>query len=418
MQRNRALVENVGSLALLQGANYLLPLITLPYLVRVLGTHNYGLLVFAQALSAYFVILTDYSFNLTATRQVAIMRDDPAELSRIFGTVIGVKLVLLASSFVLFSGAILAIPRFRADWPVYYAAFLMVVGNALYPVWMFQGLERMKHITVINISSKAAAAAGIFVFVRDDTDTANAALLQSAGFVAAAVLGLIFLRRCAPVALVIPSWRDLKVAVADGWQVFVSLASNSLFGNTNIFILGLFASNAVVGQFAVAEKIVRAVIGLSTPIGTAMFPLVSSLFHQSHSAAMRFLRRVALGGSILFFMISVGLYAGADLMAYLVTGAKNTGVGTLIQIMSLLPLTVFLDNIYGTQILLNVGMERQFMRALLSAGAFSLCSALLLVPRLGAVGSATVLALTGALVLVLMIIPVHRAGLRLHEEFV
>ena len=76
MSLHKKLASNIASLFTVQAANYLIPLLTLPYLVRILGPREFGLIAFAQAFSQYFVILTDYGFNLSATREVAIHRAD------------------------------------------------------------------------------------------------------------------------------------------------------------------------------------------------------------------------------------------------------------------------------------------------------------------------------------------------------
>src|SRR3954465_4217668 len=145
----RRLLENMASLLVLQGANYLLPLITFPYLVRVLGPAKFGLLAFAQALVQYFVIVTEYGFNLTATREEAIRREQPGQVAETFRTVITIKCALMALSLAVMPAFVRGVRRFRADASVYFCPFLTGVGNVLFPVWLYQGLERMKYITLL-----------------------------------------------------------------------------------------------------------------------------------------------------------------------------------------------------------------------------------------------------------------------------
>ncbi|MDU4094337.1 MAG: oligosaccharide flippase family protein, partial [Pantoea sp.] len=118
MKINTTLNKNIFYLALVQGSAYILPLLTFPYLVRVLGPVNFGVLGFCQATMQYLVILTDYGFNLTATQQVAKKRDNKIELSVLFWNVIWSKCFLAAVAFSALFLICLLVPKYQNDWHV------------------------------------------------------------------------------------------------------------------------------------------------------------------------------------------------------------------------------------------------------------------------------------------------------------
>jgi len=372
----------------LQGANYVLPLITLPYLVRVLGPGKFGLLAFAQAFTQYFVILTDYGFNLTATRQIAIHRDDTKKVSEIFSVVMIIKFALMVVSFLLMAAIVLAVPMFHADWRVYFLTFLMVLGNVLFPVWFFQGMERMKYITVLNISAKFIAVVAIFVFVQKQSDYLIAAGIQSGGFVIAGLLGLFSLRRVAPLRSAFPSWRAIVETLREGWHVFISTGAISLYTSSNTFILGLVTNTVTVGYFSAADKLVRAVQGILTPVSQAIYPHINALARQSREAALTFITKSLKWLGLVSLMGSVLLFIAAEPLVMLVLGSQYAASIALLRWMAFLPFIIAMSNVFGMQTMLTFGMDRLVGRILLLAGLINLTIIVPLVCALGPAGAA------------------------------
>ena len=271
----KRLLENFISLGALQVVSYTLPLITLPYLSRTLTSEKFGLVFFAFAFMQYFVVLTDFGFNLSATREIAVNRHNQNNLSNIFNSVTTLKILLVLVSYICLTLCSIFIPKIHQDWLIYQLSFLMVVGNAFYPVWFFQGMEQMKYITFLNILSKLIFLVLIFIFVRQDSDYVITPLLNSMGFVVSGIIGFVFAVRKFNIKLYIPSIRAIKKQFKYSSEFFLSRAAVTVFTCTNTFFIGLISSNVMVAYYVAAERIYTALKNLVQPVEKAIYPFIA-----------------------------------------------------------------------------------------------------------------------------------------------
>ena len=140
----RRLLADIAALSVVQGLNYALPLITIPYLVRVLQPGRFGVVSFAQGVVLFFAFLTDFGFDYTASRAIAASRRDSAFISRIYWSTLFSKLILLCASGAALCLVVAYTPPLQQESRLFAATFLYVVGTALFPMWLFQGLEKLK----------------------------------------------------------------------------------------------------------------------------------------------------------------------------------------------------------------------------------------------------------------------------------
>ena len=271
----KTLLENFISLGALQIVSYVIPLINLPYLFRVLGVERFGIVFFAFAFMAYFIMLTDYGFGLSAVREIAVNRHNKNNLSNIFSAVTFIKICLLLVSFVILSAMIIFIPKLQENWLVFLFSFLMVVGNVIYPVWFFQGIKRKKKITFLNILSKTIFLVLIFIFVKKSDDYIIVPLLNSLGFLVSGVIGMYFAIKEFDIKLYLPKWQSIKKQFKYSSEFFLSRVSVSAYTNTNTFCLGLIGSNIMVGYYVAAEKIYNSMNGIQQPLNQALYPFVA-----------------------------------------------------------------------------------------------------------------------------------------------
>jgi len=300
------LLHNILSLSFLQLSNYLIPLIILPYLVRVIGIEKYGLIAFAQAIMQYFIIFTDYGFNLSATREISANRNDRDRVSEIFWSVCITKFFLLLVSFGILTILISSTSKFGSNSLLYLYAFGVVIGNLLFPVWLFQGMEKMKHSTVLQLVGKIFYLITLFIFVKDSSDYLNAPLLYSLGMILPGLIALIIIFTKFKIRVAIPSVSVIKKYFKDSTQFFLSQVSVSLYTTINTVALGLFTTNEIVGFYAAAEKIFIAMRSAIAPLSQALYPymtnkrnlnLLKKIYYLTLSMAI-------IIGTLIFFMSS------------------------------------------------------------------------------------------------------------------
>ena len=267
--------NNFFSLTSLKVLTYILPLITFPYLIRVLGIEKFGLIMFAQATMYYFEIVVDFGFNLSATREVALNAKKTNKLNEIISAVFSIKFMLLLFSFLVLIVAINLFDRFLQDSMLYYYSFLKIIALAFFPVWFFQGIEKMKYITLIDILSKSIFTVLIFVFVQSESDYILVPLISGVGYIVGTIFSLIYLFKRFKKSFIICSFSVIKKYFNDSLMFFLSRVSVSLYTTSNAFVLGLVTSNIMVGYYAVAEKLYMVIRQMYQPIVQVIYPYIS-----------------------------------------------------------------------------------------------------------------------------------------------
>jgi PST family polysaccharide transporter len=403
----KSLVSNFLSLSAVQFAGYVIPLITVPYLFRTIGTDRFGLLALSAAFGAYVQLVPDYGFNLFGIREVSKSRNEQGVLMRIVSEIMSAKILLSIVCVLGAAGAIIIVPRFQKDWAVYALTVAGVVGATFMPSWYFQGIERMRILAVLNLSSRLGYLILMFVFVKQPEDFIMLLVFSAATSWAATLVGVLIMSREVVFNI---GWRYGISVIRTGFGIFTTQFWAVILQVSSVLVLGFYADNKEVGIYAAAEKIAKACIFMGIPICSSIFPRSSLLFQQSSEMAVRFLKKSMLLGGVSMVGVSILLFLFAPAAAAFVLGHPSPDVVVLIRILSALPFTIFLDNIYGTQILLNIHKEKQVIRAVAISAIFTVVCLVSLIPFWGPVGAAVSYLASESLVLVLMAAALWRAG--------
>jgi O-antigen/teichoic acid export membrane protein len=392
------ILRNIFALSVLQAANMVLPLATLPYLFRVLGPSHFGAYVFAQAVVAYLVLLADYGFNWSATGEIARVQNDRNAVTRIFWKTQAAKTLVACAGLALLVLGVLLVPKLIELRPIMFATFPFVVGTVLFPQWLFQGLERMFLVTVSTLSARLLVIPVTYLVVHSPDDTWRAALINSMSTVVAGIVSLTLIARTRLISLWLPSVNDVIGAFRDGWHVFVSTAAVSLYTTTNSVLLGFLAGNVTLGYFGAADKIRNMAQALIAPLSNALYPRVNALFAEDTAKAYALVRKALYSMSAIMLAISVMLWAGAPWVVRIGMGPQYAPVVDVLRWMAFVPWLVTLNNVFGLQMMLPLGMKKRFSEILLGSGVFNVALLVPLSIRFGAQGAAMAVLATEALV--------------------
>lgn len=410
----KKILENIVSLTGLQFASYILPLITLPYLTYVLGPDRFGLTQYAISLITYFQMFTDYGFNLSATRELAIVREDKGKVSEIFNTVMFIKIILTVVSFIVLWAIVSFIPKFSADREVYLLTFGIVVGYVLFPTWLFQGMEYMKYTSILNIIGKVLFTVFIFVFIHQTSDYLLVPIINSFGYIVVGILGIYISLTKFDIKVSLPSIKSIKYHLREGWHVFLSTIAINMYTTTNTFLLGLLTNNTLVGYYSIAEKIINAVNGLFSPISQALYPYISrSVNNKDKNSNVIMIRKLTKLAAVLGMMFSVGVFVFAPPLINILFGPEYASSITVLRILSVIPFMVSLSNIFGIQTMLTFNYKKDFTKIVLMGGIIDIILGIILITLLKEVGIAISFAITETFITIAMLVFLQRKGIKI-----
>jgi len=377
---SRRLIENIFSLSALNFINYLFPLILIPYLTRILGVEKFGLYAFSFAVIQYCTLLVGYGFDFSATKFVAINRDDNEKISKIFISATIIRIILALVCILLIFLATNLFDKLRDEALLYIYGIGIFVGQALTPLWLFQGMEKMKYVTIINFVSKLTSTVLIFVFLKNQSDYIYVNLYFSVGFLIAGILSLILAIKLFKIKFIIPKATFVFQQLREGWHLFLSTVFMNFYRESNILILGALTNYTIVGYYAGAEKIIKAIQSIISPISKALYPYFGRNFNtesKKEKALSRFFKFNKYYALSLFIIVVLVLLSSKFIVTHYL-GKEFISSILNIQIMSLVILFGGLNYFLGIVGLVNLGFEKQFTHSVFIAGTISVISCLIL----------------------------------------
>jgi len=382
----KRLMSNLSYMAFIQIANYVLPFITLPYIVRTVGVDKFGIVVFAYTFVAYFKIVIDYGFKMIGAKNISVHRNDNVEVGRVFFSIISAQLILLLLSSIVFFITLFSFSKLYEDMYVFLFTYISLFGYILFPIWFFQGMEEMKYIAFFNIFSRLIYTISIFLVVKNPDDYIYIALLDSLSIIAIGLVSFFYIiKRFKPV-FYFPTFNDLKELYISGWYLFISNIAVSLYSYSNILLLGIIADYKVVGVYALADKIFRAIIQILRMYNQVIYPHLAKYQFDKETLIYKTKKFLKIFVSFLAFC-SVMLFILSDFFINLVYGSGNDVSSLVLSILSISIVSLPLGGFF-TQYLIISNREKDVAKVTFKTMLLNFVYVVPLIYFYGAIGLA------------------------------
>jgi PST family polysaccharide transporter len=379
-------VHNVIALYGVQACTYALPLLTFPYLAHVLGPTGWGTVVFAQAIGVVIASVVEYGFDISASRETSRQRDEPERLSELISGVLGAKSLL---SILCIAVALLSrryTQQVAPSMALFWGSTLWGVCQGINMLWFFQGLERMRLASALEISGKVLATLSIFVLVHHPDDGWKVMAAQCVGCVISHGVTVVLAYR--EVGFRWPTAASIGQALRMGGSMFLFRAVQGLSGSANRLVLGAVAPVAALGEYAGAERLTRVFQQGMWPVNQALYPKLSHQAQKNPEDAMKTVRLSLLSLGSIGVLFGAIIYFAAPFMVRVVLGADYTNAIPPLQVFAVwIPLTA-LVTVLTFQVLLPNQLDTPFNIVNMSAGIVGIVSAVALAPHFQAVGIA------------------------------
>jgi polysaccharide transporter, PST family len=400
--------QNVIGLYAMQIAQFIVPLVTLPYVARVLEPSAFGLVVFSQGFALLLVVFIDWGFGFTGTRSVAENQTDPDGLSRIVQRVRGAQLLLSAVSVPIALAALTVIPKMTNHPEFLVLAWVAAIATALTPGWFFVGIEKPRLMALIQLGSRALGAALTFALVKGPGDAWIVMALFTAsslaGWVAADALMYrrIEFRR--------PRLRASVTEIRHAGAIFMGIFAATLYSSFNVVLLGFFQPSADVAHFGAAEKVVRVGLTLLFPIGVAVIPRVMALQAGGRRERARELLMITVAvATVPALLITAGLVVFAPTIVGVIYGDQFDSSVPILRVLSLIILLGVVGGVFGTW-LITQHKDRVAALIAVRAGILNVVLGTVLTLSFGPIGMAWSVVAAEATVALGAILAVSRDG--------
>lgn len=272
IKNNKTILENFSYITLLQIVVLLAPFITYPYLSRVLGMELYGLVLSAQMLSSYATIIVKFGFDSVSARHISIHRESKDKLSEIISSILTMRGGLWIISFLLYMTVVLIVPVYRNHIWLFVLSFGLTLNVLLFPQFFFQGIEKMKYITFINVGIQVVFVVLTFVVIKAPSDYIYVPVLHSVGYLLGGIVSLYMIFHDYELSFFLPKRRLALPYFKDALPLFATDTVATIKDKFNYLLLGICVGMGDVVPYDISSKLCAVIIQPLMILNTVIFP--------------------------------------------------------------------------------------------------------------------------------------------------
>ena len=288
-QNNQKVAENYFFMTFSQGAGLIISLLLYPYLIRTLGADIYGTYVFIFSNIQLFLLLIGFGFYFPALKKISLHPNDKEKKSQVVSEVFTAKIYLFILCSIILAGLILTVPFVRENAIFYIIIFSTLLIDILFPSWYFQGIQKMKFVTYVNLSLRILTIPLIFIFVKSPVDLLKFVLIVSLLPLMGGIFTFFYLQTKEKIKIRLVSIISLKPLFVEAIPFFWSSAFGTIKSVSVTTTLGIFFNMESVALWDLAHKIIQIPRMIISSINSALFPnVIQNYSKQRVKKIMRF----------------------------------------------------------------------------------------------------------------------------------
>lgn len=271
-KNNKVIVENFSYISLLQIFITVIPLITYPYLVRVLGKEFYGLVIIAQVVASYASLVIDFGFKSVTARHISVNRGDKVKLSEAVNSILIVRFLICFVSFFIYVLVIYSIESYNQHRLLFLISFSLVFNVLLFPQFYFQGIEKMKRISLINIFTRSLSVVLIFTFIKSKKDYYLVPMLISLGYLIGGFISLYIVYFKDKLRFFVPDFSKILYYTYDALPIFSTKLMASIKDKLSYLLIGSFIGMSEVVIYDLGSKFTNILVKPVSTLSLVLFP--------------------------------------------------------------------------------------------------------------------------------------------------